>query len=105
MLNFVDSSEYYISILEGGSPIRCRITSSYRDTVAHEGGLLPMRVDMPSLDTCVVTPRSDADWGVIRSRNHDVIPKALQGWGFALENWKAAFQRYLVAGQSKACSS
>jgi hypothetical protein len=98
MLNFVDSSEYYISILEGGPQFGA-------ESHPHTATPVPMRVDMPSLATCVVTPRSDADWGVIRSRNHDVIPKALQGWGFALENWKAAFQRYLVAGQSKACSS
>jgi hypothetical protein len=62
-----------------------------------------IRVDMPSLDMCVVTPRSDADWGLIGSRNYDVIPKATQGWDFALDIWKAAFQRYLVVGQPKPC--
>jgi len=62
-----------------------------------------VRVDMPSLDMCVVTPRSDADWGVIRSGNYDVIAQASEGWEFAREIWKAAFQRYLVVGQPKAC--
>ena len=58
---------------------------------------------MPSLDMCVVTPRSSADLGVIRSKNYDVILRASEGWDFALEIWKAAFQRYLVIGQPKAC--
>jgi hypothetical protein len=41
--------------------------------------------------------------GVIRSKNYDVILRASEGWDFALEIWKAAFQRYLVIGQPKAC--
>jgi len=58
---------------------------------------------MPSLDMCVVTPSSEVDWGVIKSRNYDVIGKASRGWDFALEIWKAAFQRYMVVGQPKRC--
>jgi hypothetical protein len=71
--------------------------------VYYESGDKIVRVDMPSLDMCVVTPRSEADWGVIRSKNYDVIPKATKGWDFALEIWSAAFQRYLVVGQPKPC--
>jgi hypothetical protein len=71
--------------------------------IYYQTGQKIIRVDVPSLDMCVVTPRSDADWGVIRSRNYDVIANATQGWDFALEIWKAAFQRYLVVGQPKAC--
>jgi hypothetical protein len=71
--------------------------------VYYQSGDKIIRVDMPSLDMCVVMPRSDADWGVIRSRNYDVIPKATKGWDFALEIWSAAFQRYLVVGQPKPC--
>jgi hypothetical protein len=62
-----------------------------------------IRVNMPSLDMCVVTPRSEADWGVIRSRNYDVIPEASKEWDFALQIWNAAFQRYMLVGHSKAC--
>ena len=69
----------------------------------YQSGENLIRVDMPSLDMCVVTPRSEADWGVIRSKNYDVIPKPSQGWDFALEIWKVAFQRYLVVGQPKPC--
>jgi hypothetical protein len=69
----------------------------------YQSGQKIVRVDMPSLDMCVVTPRSDADWGVIRSRNYDVIPRDSKEWNFALEIWKAAFQRYLVVGQPKPC--
>jgi hypothetical protein len=71
--------------------------------VYYQSGDKIVRVDMPSLDMCVVTPRSEADWGVIRSRNYVVIPKATKGWDFALEIWSAAFQRYLVVGQPKPC--
>jgi hypothetical protein len=71
--------------------------------VYYQSGDKITRVDMPSLDMCVVTPRSDADWGLIRSKNYDVIPKATQGWDFALEIWHAAFQRFLVVGQPKPC--
>lgn len=71
--------------------------------VYYQSGEKMIRVDMPSLDMCVVTPRSDADWGVIRSRNYDVIHRETRGWDFALEIWKAAFQRYLVVGQPKPC--
>lgn len=71
--------------------------------VYYESGDKFVRVDMPSLDMCVVTPRSEADWGVIKSRNYDVIPKATREWDFALEVWSAAFQRYLVVGQPKPC--
>jgi hypothetical protein len=71
--------------------------------VYYQSGEKIVRVDMPSLEMCVVTPGSSADWGVIRSKNYDVIPKASEGWNFALEIWKAAFQRYLLVGQPKAC--
>jgi hypothetical protein len=71
--------------------------------VYYQSGDEIVRVDMPSLDMCVVTPRSEADWGVIKSKNYDVIPKATKGWDFALEIWSAAFQRYLVVGQPKPC--
>jgi hypothetical protein len=71
--------------------------------VYYQGGDKIIRVDMPSLDMCVVTPRSEADWGVIRSKNYDVIPKGTRQWDFALEVWSAAFQRYLVVGQPKPC--
>jgi hypothetical protein len=71
--------------------------------VYYQSGEKIVRVDMPSLDMCVVTPESAADWGVIKSTNYDVIPKASKGWDFALEIWKAAFQRHLVVGQPKAC--
>jgi hypothetical protein len=47
--------------------------------VYYQSGEKIVRVDMPSLDMCVVTARSDADWGVIRSKNYDVIPKATKG--------------------------
>lgn len=71
--------------------------------VYYKSGEKIIRVDMPSLDMCVVTPQSAADWGVITSKNYDLIPKASEGWNFALEIWKAAFQRYLVVGQPTAC--
>ena len=71
--------------------------------VYSQSGEKIIRVDMPSLDMCVVTPSSEADWGVIKSRNYDVIGKASRGWDFALEIWKAAFQRYMVVGQPKRC--
>jgi hypothetical protein len=62
-----------------------------------------IRINMPSMDMCVVTPRSSPDMGVINSRNYDVIPKASRGWEFAMEIWKAAFQRWLIVGQPKPC--
>lgn len=71
--------------------------------VYYQSGEKIIRVDMPSLDMCVVTPSSDADWGVIKSRNYDVIGKASRGWDFALQIWKAAFQRYMVVGQPRRC--
>ena len=71
----------------------------------YQSGDKIIRVDMPSLEMCVVTPLSDADSGVIRSKNYNVIPKASEGWDLALEIWKAAFQRYLIVGQPKPCSA
>jgi len=71
--------------------------------VYYQSGDKIVRIDMPSLDMCVVTPRSAGDWGIITSKNYDIIPKASRGRGFALEIWQAAFQRYLVVGQPRAC--
>jgi hypothetical protein len=68
-----------------------------------------VRVDMPSLDMCAVTPRSAADWRVIRSGHvSDVSKTASAGksssdWDFVLEIWSAAFQRHLIVGKPKAC--
>jgi hypothetical protein len=71
--------------------------------IYYQTGEKIVRVDMPSLDMCAVTPRSSADWDVIKSKNYDVILKASKDWDFALEIWKAAFQKYMVVGQPKAC--
>lgn len=62
-----------------------------------------IRVNMPSMDICVVTPQSIADMGVINSKNYDVIPKGTEGWDFAVQIWQAAFQRWLIVGQPKPC--
>jgi hypothetical protein len=62
-----------------------------------------IRVNMPSMDMCVVTPQSRADMGVINSKNYDVIPKGTEGWDFATQVWQAAFQRWLIVGQPKPC--
>jgi hypothetical protein len=58
---------------------------------------------MPSLNICVVTPRSMADLALIKSGYYDVVPKATKDWDFALEIWQAAFQRYLIVGKPKPC--
>jgi hypothetical protein len=62
-----------------------------------------IRVNMPSMDMCIVTQQSSADMGVINSRNYDVIPKGTEGWDFATQIWQAAFQRWLSVGQPKPC--
>jgi hypothetical protein len=53
-----------------------------------------VRVVMPSLDLCVVTQRSEADVGLLKSGDFDVIPT--DQWGMALQIWRAAFQRDLL---------
>lgn len=62
-----------------------------------------VRVDMPSMDMCVVTPESTTDIGVIKSQNYDVIDKSSPNWNFAQDIWKAAFQRYLIVGKPRRC--
>jgi hypothetical protein len=62
-----------------------------------------VRIDMPSLDLCVVTPRSVADLDVIKSRSYVVVPTGTKDWDFALEIWQTAFRRYLIVGNPKPC--
>jgi hypothetical protein len=71
--------------------------------VYYQAGESIIRVNMPSLNICVVTPRSMADLALIKSGNYDVVPKATKDWDFALEIWQAAFQRYLIVGKPKPC--
>jgi hypothetical protein len=62
--------------------------------VYYQGKEMLVRVVMPSLEMCVVTPRSEADLGVIKSGNYDVIPK--EQWDMPMQIWQAAFQRDLL---------
>jgi hypothetical protein len=62
-----------------------------------------IRVDVPFMHWCTVTLQSNADLGVIRSKNYDVIFKGSRPWNFSLEIWKAAFQRSLMLGPPKSC--
>ena len=62
-----------------------------------------IKVEMPSLDSCVVTSNSQADRGVIASKNYDEIAKGSGSWDFAIEIWNAAFSRYMIVGKPKSC--
>jgi hypothetical protein len=62
-----------------------------------------LRVEMPSMDMCVVTPASTTDMGVINSKNYDVIDTSSPLWNLAHDIWKAAFQRYTIVGTPRRC--
>lgn len=71
--------------------------------VYYKSGNIIARVQMPSMDMCIVTPDSEQDPGVIRSKNYDAIKKGSDRWSFALEIWKAAFARYMIVGKPTRC--
>ncbi len=62
-----------------------------------------VRIDMPSMDMCVVTAESSADMSLIGSKKYDVIEKSSPDWNFAHDIWKAAYQRYLIVGEPRRC--
>jgi len=62
--------------------------------VYYQSKQMLVRIVVPSLDLCVVTQRSEADVGLLKSGNFDVIPK--EQWSMALQIWRAAFQRDLL---------
>jgi hypothetical protein len=71
--------------------------------VYYQSGSKTVRVEMPSMNMCVVTPDSERDLGVIKSRNYDSIKKGSEDWKFGIEIWKAAFARYMIVGKAIAC--
>jgi hypothetical protein len=71
--------------------------------IYYQAGEAIIRVNMPSLNICVVTPRSTSDLALIKSGNYAVVAKTSKDWDFALEIWQAAFQRYLIVGKPKPC--
>lgn len=62
-----------------------------------------VRIDMPSMGICVVTPESTADIGVINSKNYDVIDRSSPLWNLADDICKAAFQRHMIVGTPRHC--
>lgn len=62
-----------------------------------------IRVDMPSLDMCVVTEQSRADHDLLESRHYDVVRRGSRDWNMAHEIWDTAFRRHMLVGAPKAC--
>jgi hypothetical protein len=60
-----------------------------------------VRVDMPSLDMCIVTPNSWKDLELGRQHRLEAVPRSQ--WGFAKQVWRAAFAKYMTVGSPRAC--
>ncbi len=71
--------------------------------VYYRSGSSIVRVQMPTLDLCVVTSNSKADLSLLNTKSFSVVVKASTQWELALEIWKAAFERYMIVGQPKSC--
>jgi hypothetical protein len=62
--------------------------------IYYQSKKLLVRVVIPSLELCVVTPQSETALAVIKSGDYDVIPK--DEWNMAMQMWQTAFQRDLL---------
>jgi hypothetical protein len=62
-----------------------------------------VRLTMPSMDMCVVTPESKRDMHIFEERSNHHLVKGSREWIFAEEVWQVAFKRYLLVGQPQRC--
>jgi hypothetical protein len=60
-----------------------------------------VRVDMPSLDMCIVTGTSTKDMDLLNKKLLEVVPRS--EWKFALQIWKTAFDKYMITGTPHSC--
>jgi hypothetical protein len=64
-------------------------------------GKAVVRVDMPSLDMCIVTGSSTKDMDLLNKKLLEVVPRS--EWKFALQIWKTAFDKYMITGTPHSC--
>ena len=62
-----------------------------------------VRIVMPSMDICEVTPQSKRDVDIFTARASHHLVRGSREWKFAEEAWQIAFERYLVVGRPQRC--
>ena len=59
------------------------------------------RVELPSLDMCLVTTNSTADMELMRNGVLQAVPRSQRS--FAMQIWQAAFAKYITVGSPRVC--
>lgn len=62
-----------------------------------------VRIEMPTMDMCVVTPRSKRDMDISQPEASHHLIKGSPEWKLAEDIWDNAFQRHLIVGEPQRC--
>lgn len=62
-----------------------------------------VRIEMPTMDMCVVTPRSKRDMDISQPEASHHLIKGSPEWKLAEDIWENAFQRHLIVGEPQRC--